>query len=429
MPPKPQPRQIRVVVFDDQPGQLLEAVRTIQKELLTAERIQIQVQAYRMDWLYQAQQEIEEHGARIVMIWLIDLHQQYAVDDRVRASATGLIDDLGDEARAAIKELYRTAAENLAQDQQIVPDGVALIAKARERNIPFFVSSKYLMIEHVAPLLRKIAIGDNYAGTDDWELRKIGGEIEAQSRDRLKSRIVELAQPFTTDLATLFDKRTRWHSHPTLANTIMAIALVVAAYLGYKQYVTSQKSVDLSTNQPEYLAAKLIFSSTEQTLEWNLLDKGQLSGLPRLGQVANLELETKKADNQLLVLWYMVGSKKPTIEGPKRASLQSHVGSNPRYPLEAGSYVALLLLSNDVPPLGFIAQLEKSLVIEVDKLSNDLREANGAWLCDKGSVSSVSREVSDKRWVIESLCDRMTHEFEAPDPKNRKLSMLFFSMK
>lgn len=422
---KPQPRCIRIIVFDDEPAQLLEAARAIQTELLSEQRIQIQIQAYRMDWLYHAQQEIEEHRSQIAMIWLIDLHQMYALDERVRAQATGLIDDLGDEARKAVEELYRTAAEKLGKDQQIVPDGVALIAKARERNIPFFVSSKYLESEYILPLLRKLAIGDNDAAADYWEVRKVAGEIEVKSRDRLRARILELARPLPPELSTLFAQGTKWHSRTTLSNIIMVVALLVAAYLGYEQLFVSQRSVDLSTNQPEYLIEKLIFTSSGEELVWDLLDKDKpLSALPKPGQVARFEIETKKSEDHLLAVWYSLSPQKRFGFGPKMARLEGRYD----YPLETGTYFVFFLLSND--KLGN----EKPLLTEefqklLSPLSTEMKDGSGAWICEKGNVKYSKTEGPDKKYLLEGLCQEVFQQFEASNIRNRKISMITFSIK
>jgi hypothetical protein len=408
-------------VFDDEPAQLLEAARAIQNELLSDQRIQIQIQAYRMDWLYHALQEIEEHRSQIAMIWLIDLHQKYALDERVRAQATGLIDDLGDEARKAVEELYRTAAEKLGKDQQIVPDGVALIAKARERKIPFFVSSKYLESEYILPLLRKLAIGDNNPAADYWEVRKVAGEIEEKSRDRLKARILELAQPLPREMTTLLDQNAKWYSHPITANTVAIIAVIVCAagvYWGYK-------AVDLATSQPEYQMERLTFASPgEQQLEWDLLDRAQFSALPRAGQVANFELETRKSGDHLLAVWYLLGSPKPLVLGPKMASLDS-IG-NTGFTLEKGDYFVFFLLSNDKPL--FTDELQKKLLSEVRPLLGEIRDATGVWVCDKGHVRSKSAG-TEQIHLLDGPCQSIFQEFEATDPKNRKISMVAFSVK
>lgn len=432
MKQRPQAKHIRVVAFDDEPTQLIEVVSSIQRELQDR-GIHVQLQSYRMDWLYHARKESELYHAGLPMLWIIDLHQRFKLDKDIRDSASEVINDLGEDGRKLVYELYQ-ATESLPDEQRLVPDGVAVIIKARELGIPFFVSSKYLSVEYTAPLLRRIAKVDD-PNDEGWQLKKLGGQIEPQSRERLKAKILDLAKPLLGEQAQgVYGRGSyRWYGHPLVA-LLLGVAPIffgaLALYYSYQQSEYARRSVDLSITPPECKHEQLTFEPTEKgKLAWDLLNSNSITDLPVSGQLANFEMETKGPDNHMVAIWYTSGWSAPDVKGPAMGKLES-VGANFQgYRLQPGQYMVLFYLTNEEPPSVLIGELKSKLIEEAKLIKKDMDDANGVWMCERGAVKSLKFEGEDKKNRLERTCHELSQQYETKDPRNKKLSVIFFSVK
>jgi hypothetical protein len=132
------------------------------------------------------------------MLWLIDLHQRFELPYEIRASTQIEINDFGEETDAAVKRLLQIAnapaSASGQRTQSIAPDGAVVFLKARQRNLPFFVASKYSQNRETASIISEIVTGEAMSNADQWELRKSGSIIDPQSYEKLKAKIIVLAE-------------------------------------------------------------------------------------------------------------------------------------------------------------------------------------------------------------------------------------------